>query len=162
MPTATLLFVLTTEVTHTTLSTSTSTYEFELYAVYAIVRWSQRKNRKNVASHKQEWDLRRTITCDRRLCGQDSGMDSNPFNILHTQHVHRFTSYTPALEPATRIQVDACMMYIVYRGMSQQFGSEVERQGKANKSTTPRTALSFKEKMKSCPGWDSNPRHSAV
>ena len=29
--------------------------------------------------------------------------------------------------------------------MSQQLGSKVERQGKANKSTTPRTALSRKE-----------------
>ena len=30
--------------------------------------------------------------------------------------------------------------------MSQQLGNEVERQGKANKSTTPRTALSFQRK----------------
>ena len=30
--------------------------------------------------------------------------------------------------------------------MCQQLGSEVERQGKANKSTTPRTALSFQGK----------------
>ena len=29
--------------------------------------------------------------------------------------------------------------------MSQQLGNEVERQEKANKSTTPRTALSFQE-----------------
>ena len=34
--------------------------------------------------------------------------------------------------------------------MSQQH--EVERQGKANNSTTPRTALLFREKKKSCPG----------
>ena len=32
----------------------------------------------------------------------------------------------------------------------------------ANKLTTPRTTLFSKEKRKSCPGWDSNPRHSAV
>ena len=30
--------------------------------------------------------------------------------------------------------------------MCQQLGNEVERQGKANKSTTPRTALSFQGK----------------
>ena len=39
----------------------------------------------------------------------------------------------------------------------QQLGSEVERQGKGNKSTTPRTALSFLERKKSCPGSDSDP-----
>ena len=33
------------------------------------------------------------------------------------------------------------------------------KQGKANKSTTPRTALSFE---KSCPRWDSNPRHCSL
>ena len=39
---------------------------------------------------------------------------------------------------------------------------EVERQGKANKSTTPRTAP-FRGKKKSCPGWDSTlPRHSSM
>ena len=44
------------------------------------------------------------------------------------------------------------------RTVSQQLGNEVERQGKANKSTTPRAALLlFKEKKKSYPGWDSNP-----
>ena len=32
--------------------------------------------------------------------------------------------------------------------MCQQLGNEVERQGKANKSTTPRTALSFQGKKK--------------
>ena len=31
-------------------------------------------------------------------------------------------------------------------GMSQQLGNEVERQGKANKSTKPRTALYFQRK----------------
>ena len=36
--------------------------------------------------------------------------------------------------------------------MSRQLGNEVERQGKANKSTTPKTAL-FKVKKKSCTGW---------
>ena len=44
---------------------------------------------------------------------------------------------------------------------SQQLGNQVERQGKANKSTTtPRTAFSFQEELP----WvgDSNPRHSAV
>ena len=35
--------------------------------------------------------------------------------------------------------------------MSQQLGSEVERQGKANKSTTPRTALSFQRKEEELP-----------
>ena len=35
--------------------------------------------------------------------------------------------------------------------MSQQLGSEVERQGKANKSTTPRTALSFQRKEEEFP-----------
>ena len=55
------------------------------------------------------------------------------------------------------------LLYCIYwlHSMSQQRGKEVERQGKANKSNTPRTALSFQGK-KSCPGWDSNPRHSAV
>ena len=43
--------------------------------------------------------------------------------------------------------------------MSQQLGSEVERQGKANKSTTPKTALFFQRKEEEVPGWDSNPRH---
>ena len=31
--------------------------------------------------------------------------------------------------------------------MSQQLGNEVERQGRANKSTTPRTALSLEEEL---------------
>ena len=35
--------------------------------------------------------------------------------------------------------------------MSQQLGSEVERQSKANKSTTPRTALSFQRKEEELP-----------
>ena len=35
--------------------------------------------------------------------------------------------------------------------MSQQLGSEVERQGKTNKSTAPRTALSFKRKEEELP-----------
>ena len=35
--------------------------------------------------------------------------------------------------------------------MSQQLGNEVERQGKANKSTTPRTALSFQRKEEELP-----------
>ena len=35
--------------------------------------------------------------------------------------------------------------------MSQQLGSEVERQGKANKSTTPRAALSFQRKEEELP-----------
>ena len=35
--------------------------------------------------------------------------------------------------------------------MSQQLGSEVERQGKANKSATPRTALSFQRKEEELP-----------
>ena len=42
--------------------------------------------------------------------------------------------------------------------MSQQLGNEVERPGKANKSTIHPGEL--KEKKSSCPGWDSNPRHS--
>ena len=36
-------------------------------------------------------------------------------------------------------------------GTSQQLGSEVERQGKAHKSTTPRTALSFQRKEEELP-----------
>ena len=39
------------------------------------------------------------------------------------------------------IIVDVCHVC-----MSQQLGDEVERQGEANKSTTPRTALSFQRK----------------
>ena len=35
--------------------------------------------------------------------------------------------------------------------MTQQLGSEVERQGKTNKSTTPRTALSFQRKEEEFP-----------
>ena len=35
--------------------------------------------------------------------------------------------------------------------MSQQLGNEVERQGKVNKSTTPRTALSFQRKEEELP-----------
>ena len=35
--------------------------------------------------------------------------------------------------------------------MSQQLGNEVKRQGKANKSTTPRTALSFQRKEEELP-----------
>ena len=35
------------------------------------------------------------------------------------------------------------MIHQYMQCMSQQLGSEVERRGKANKSTTPRTALSF-------------------
>ena len=35
--------------------------------------------------------------------------------------------------------------------MSQQLGSEVERQGKANKSTAPRTPLSFQGKDEELP-----------
>ena len=35
--------------------------------------------------------------------------------------------------------------------MSQQLGNEVERQGKANKSTTPRTTLSFERKEEELP-----------
>ena len=35
--------------------------------------------------------------------------------------------------------------------MSQQLGSEVERQGKVNKSTTPRTAFSFQRKRGELP-----------
>ena len=49
---------------------------------------------------------------------------------LHTCSVHTFTG----------------SMY-----MSQQLGSEVERQGTANKSTTPRTALSFQRKEEELP-----------
>ena len=41
-------------------------------------------------------------------------------------------------------------------GMSEELGSE------ANKSITPRTALSFQTKKKSCHGWDLNPRHSCI
>ena len=43
--------------------------------------------------------------------------------------------------------------------MSQQLGSEVERQGKANKSTTPRTALSFQRKEEELPWVGFNPPH---
>ena len=35
--------------------------------------------------------------------------------------------------------------------MSQQLSNEVERQGKANKSTTPRTGLSFQRKEEELP-----------
>ena len=35
--------------------------------------------------------------------------------------------------------------------MSQQLGNEVERQGKANKPTTPRTALTFQRKAEELP-----------
>ena len=35
--------------------------------------------------------------------------------------------------------------------MSQQLGNGVERQGKANKSITPRTALSFQRKEEELP-----------
>ena len=35
--------------------------------------------------------------------------------------------------------------------MSQQLGNEVETQGKTNKSTTPRTALSFQRKEEELP-----------
>ena len=35
--------------------------------------------------------------------------------------------------------------------MSQELGNAVERQGEANKSTTPRTALSFQRKEKVLP-----------
>ena len=37
------------------------------------------------------------------------------------------------------------------RCMSQQFGNEVERQGKANKSTTPSAALSLQRKEEELP-----------
>ena len=44
-----------------------------------------------------------------------------------------------------------------------QLGNEVERQGKARRTSQlhPGQLFLFKEKKKSCPGWDSNPRHSA-
>ena len=45
---------------------------------------------------------------------------------------------------AQQIDTKICPFYPVYLCcVSQQFGNEVERQGKASRSTTPRTALSF-------------------
>ena len=45
-----------------------------------------------------------------------------------------------------KLPITSYVIWEIYIGTSQQFGKKVERQGKANKSTTPRTVLSFQRK----------------
>ena len=70
---------------------------------------------------------------------------------LHTHTQRPMNKHSKESCDLNTIDLDICthmqlLPLLHYTYMAQQLGSEVERQGKANRSTTPRTALSFQRK----------------
>ena len=70
---------------------------------------------------------------------------------LHTRSERQHTLHHHSLGQKQLQCMGIIGPYNIVYFMSQQLGSEVERQGKTNKSTTPRTALSFKRKEEELP-----------
>ena len=78
---------------------------------------------------------------------------------MYLVHISDPQSIPAPVRPPGRVTVQGIVHYwMTYwntiadlHSVSQQLGSEVERQGKANKSTTPRTALSFQRKVEELP-----------